>query len=228
MPRFVQTDQPSSPGRSKRDGAADGVRKPRRHRRGWRARQEVRRYTRSLEPLLKRAPFRRVVLDRMCHQFREVTGRTAVPGSSVRLARDALEVMQCATENFLVRLVTAANDDVRRRKKIRLRVRDVRSVYALLYPQMAKRAPPPRTTRNSRHGREPPAAVTRRAQPKPPPAQADGRVDSGGEDEDEDEPMDDGVQEEHDDAKEQRVPAPTQPPVDDTAAVVTAAVAAIA
>ncbi len=184
MARTRHTARPSAPPHSKHDAAprnAVGVHKRRRRRPGTLARKEVRRYTRSVEPLLKRAAFRRIVSERMCAQFHKLTGEPAKPGKTVRLARDALDLMQCATEDFLVRVVTAGNDDARRHKRVRLFVRDLRNVYALLYPHMAEGAGAARTTHNSLHGREPPAAITRRAkaQPKPAPPHADAVENEG-------------------------------------------------
>jgi histone H3/H4 len=169
MPRAVHTSRPSSPvsksgvapkrHRRREDGGAGHHEHQHRHRRRRRtkAKSEVRKYSRDVSLLMKTRSLCRVMKKFVVMHHEEITGRTCVPGKDARIVMSAVDAAQNVAEGILCNLVGAANADVRRRKKKRLRVEDARYMYALLYPELARVSEiEHRTTANSLQGRPPP------------------------------------------------------------------------
>ncbi len=134
---------------------APAKRRHRRRRRGGVARKEVRKYERSTDLLLKRAPFRRLIAGCTLDHFRELVGREGKAGTDVRITASAREIVQQSAEAFLQRLILfAVRDVVVRHKRKRVGVEDVRYMYGLLHPQLVGQSGRKRETRNSSDARD--------------------------------------------------------------------------
>ncbi len=93
---------------------ANVIKKPHRYRPGTVALREIRRYQKSTDFLLRRAPFRRLVRE-VAQDFK----------SDLRFSKDALEALQEASESFLVDLMSDTNDATMHRARQKIMVKDL-------------------------------------------------------------------------------------------------------
>ena len=83
-----------------------GIKKPHRWRSGTVAMREIRKYQKSTDLLIKRAPFRRCVRTHLHEAADNITGR----GGEIRISANALEAIQEAAESYLIDVFTGAQD----------------------------------------------------------------------------------------------------------------------
>ena len=114
------------------------------------AEKEVKKYSSSTHLLLKKLPFRRIVQDRYRYHFKNLTGKSCIPGKDIRIQKIALETLQTITEYYLQKITQDAISNVRHFGKIRLREKDLKYMYQLKYPHIYnKTITKKRTTKNS-------------------------------------------------------------------------------
>ena len=131
MARTKQTARKSTGGKAPRKGLATqaarksapataGVKKPHRFRPGTVALREIRRYQKSSELLLRKAPFQRLV--------RELADKLKVQGvvtNEVRFQSHALMALQEASEAYLVSLFDDTNLCAIHAKRVTIMTRDM-------------------------------------------------------------------------------------------------------
>ena len=159
MTRSNQAKKPSKPitkrNSTKKDQKQIESKPTKKVKKGSKARIEVRKYSKTVDLLLKRASYRRVIMDRLKEQYFRLTGRQANPGEDLRIQAAAIESMQQSTEDFLQRIILFSNDYVNGMKKKRLYVKHVIHMANLLYPNiMSGITKKPRITNNSKFGRK--------------------------------------------------------------------------
>jgi histone H3/H4 len=122
MGRRNQVDAPKSEKLAEKiQKAAEKPRRKRRAKSGAKALREIKKYQSSTEPLLLRAPFRRLV--------RELTG---VYTTTPRYTRSALATLQMAAEDHLVDLLRKSHASTLANGRRQLAVGDVRLLRELM------------------------------------------------------------------------------------------------
>ena len=116
IPRYP----PPTPTKSKHIDKVGGVRKPFRHRPGAQALKEIRKYQKSTNLLLKRAPFRRWVLE-LARQYHQ----------NIRLGVSAVEAIQEAAEAWLVGLFEDTNLCAIHAKRVTIMPKDMKLALRL-------------------------------------------------------------------------------------------------
>lgn len=121
----MRTDVPSTAGRCPiKVAAATGIKKPhfpRRFRPGTVALREIRKYQKSTDPLIPRAPFRRLVC--------EVAQGLSAKG--IRIQSAAVDALQQAAEAYLVRVFQDTNLVAIHCKRVTIMPKDMKLVMRL-------------------------------------------------------------------------------------------------
>lgn len=107
---------------------SDEGRKKHRFRPGTRALQEIRRYQRSTDLLLRKLPFARLVRQITQDHFTR-------PGDTFRFQQSALGALQEAAEAYLVGLFEDANLCALHSKRVTLMVRDIQLARRIKGPE---------------------------------------------------------------------------------------------
>lgn len=156
MARASQTKNPSKKvtyRQSTKIGKNPSESKTRKKKKGSKTLSEIRKYNKSVNLLLKRNSYRRVVMDRLKDHYFQLTGKEAKAGRDLRIQSAAIEAMQQSTEDLLQRIMVFSNNHINVMKKKRLYVKHVDYIANLLYPAIMVGTTEPRTTKNSTHGR---------------------------------------------------------------------------
>lgn len=114
--RTPKRSSPEGGGANRNEGGSP--RKKKRYRPGTRALQEIRRYQRSTDLLIRKLPFARLVRQLCQDHF-------VRPGESLRWQPQALAALQEAAETYLVQLFEDSNLCALHSKRVTLMVRDI-------------------------------------------------------------------------------------------------------
>ena len=85
-----------------------GLKKPHRYRPGMVALREIRCYQRSIENLIKRTPFQKLIRE-ISQEYRICPGGPGTPSVQVRFQSTAIAALQEAAENYIVGLFKDVN-----------------------------------------------------------------------------------------------------------------------
>ena len=116
MVRIKSTSSKLTGDGKRRRQTRGSIRKPRRFRPGTVALREIRRYQKSTELLIQKIPFQRVV--------REIV-HNLYPKENIRFQSTALQALQEASEEFLVRMFTQVNDLAIHGKRVTIKPKDI-------------------------------------------------------------------------------------------------------
>jgi histone H3/H4 len=103
-----------------------GVRKPFRHRPGTVALREIRRYQRTTNFLIKKLPFSRLVREVLQYSFISINGKDTY----LRVTGGALEALQQATEDFIIKMFEHTNSCAIHAKRITIQPRVIISFFS--------------------------------------------------------------------------------------------------
>ena len=102
-----------------------GVKKPHHYRPGMVALREIRRYQKSIECLIKRSPFQKLIRE-ISQEYRVCPDGPGTPFVQVHFQSTAIAALQEAGENFIVGLFEDVNLLAVHAKRVTVMPRDIR------------------------------------------------------------------------------------------------------
>ena len=108
-------------------GNSDGVKKPHRYRPGTVALRDIRKYQRSTDLLLRKAPFQRLVKE-ISQDYK----------SDLRWTASALEAMQWGAETYMVELMEDTNLSAIHAKRVTIMPKDMQLAKRIRKDRMLK------------------------------------------------------------------------------------------
>ena len=127
-----------------------GVKKPHRYKPGTVALREIRRYQRSTDLLLRKAPFARLVREIMQNVLTKLHLQK-LPAADARITAEAMEALQEASEAYLTALFQDVNLCCIHAKRVTINVTDVTLATKLRGDKERYWTLPDQNTNNSRH-----------------------------------------------------------------------------
>ena len=127
-----------------------GIKKPHRYHPGLLALHEIHRYQQSMESLIRKTPFNKLIKE-ISQEYRICPEGPGTPSVQVRFQSTALAALQEAAENFLVGLFEDVNLLAVHAKRVTVMLHDIRLALRIRGDQSCWRITPEDATQYERH-----------------------------------------------------------------------------
>ena len=132
------------------NSSTGGIKKPHRYHPGLLALHEIHRYQQSMESLIRKTPFNKLIKE-ISQEYRICPEGPGTPSVQVRFQSTALAALQEAAENFLVGLFEDVNLLAVHAKRVTVMPRDIRLALRIRGDQSHWRITPEDATQYERH-----------------------------------------------------------------------------